>query len=588
MKTERKHQSFIEGATILVAATVLVKIIGALFRIPLGSLIGGTGMGYFSKAYDLYSLFYAISVAGLPIAVSRIVAERVAQKRFKDVFKTLRIAQRLFFIVGLVATVIFAVVVIFFVDHDGGVLSMTCIIPLVIICCFMSSYRGFYEGLRNMYPTAISSVIEALVKLLLGLGLAYFVIFKATAEYNALGTVFGNAVEVPVGASDEVIKSAIADAASPIASAVAVFSITLGSLLAMVFLIFYHRIRGPRILREEIALSPRTISGKDTAISLIKIAVPITLASLVTAITAPIDLFTVQTSLESAIDKSPETFMTMYDGLLPVGVTLEDMSKVPTYLYGCYKGFGYSIFNLIPSITSMVGVGVLPVLATAWVERNKPEIKSNINAMMKISALFSVPCGIGVSVMAKPLLELLYSSKTASEIEVTAPLLTILGIAALFTGMTTPMTNLLQAIGKQNIPVINIGIGAVIKLILNLILVSIPGINIKGAAFGTLALYVFHFIASYIAIVKYSGVKINFVSSLLKPLISALACGGAALGVASMLPRFISSGKIVTVLSIAAAGIVYLVVLLLIKGITAEDMKMVPKGDKIAKLLKLK
>lgn len=588
MKTERKHQSFIEGATILVAATVLVKIIGALFRIPLGSLIGGTGMGYFSKAYDLYSLFYAISVAGLPIAVSRIVAERVAQKRFKDVFKTLRIAQRLFFIVGLVATVIFAVVVIFFVDHDGGVLSMTCIIPLVIICCFMSSYRGFYEGLRNMYPTAISSVIEALVKLLLGLGLAYFVIFKATAEYNALGTVFGNAVEVPVGASDEVIKSAIADAASPIASAVAVFSITLGSLLAMVFLIFYHRIRGPRILREEIALSPRTISGKDTAISLIKIAVPITLASLVTAITAPIDLFTVQTSLESAIDKSPETFMTMYDGLLPVGVTLEDMSKVPTYLYGCYKGFGYSIFNLIPSITSMVGVGVLPVLATAWVERNKPEIKSNINAMMKISALFSMPCGIGVSVMAKPLLELLYSSKTASEIEVTAPLLTILGIAALFTGMTTPMTNLLQAIGKQNIPVINIGIGAVIKLILNLILVSIPGINIKGAAFGTLALYVFHFIASYIAIVKYSGVKINFVSSLLKPFISALACGGAALGVASMLPRFISSGKIVTVLSIAAAGIVYLVVLLLIKGITAEDMKMVPKGDKIAKLLKLK
>lgn len=588
MKTERKHQSFIEGTTILVAATVLVKIIGALFRIPLGSLIGGTGMGYFSKAYDLYSLFYAISVAGLPIAVSRIVAERVAQKRFKDVFKTLRIAQRLFFIVGLVATVIFAVVVIFFVDHDGGVLSMTCIIPLVIICCFMSSYRGFYEGLRNMYPTAISSVIEALVKLLLGLGLAYFVIFKATAEYNALGTVFGNAVEVPVGASDEVIKSAIADAASPIASAVAVFSITLGSLLAMVFLIFYHRIRGPRILREEIALSPRTISGKDTAISLIKIAVPITLASLVTAITAPIDLFTVQTSLESAIDKSPETFMTMYDGLLPVGVTLEDMSKVPTYLYGCYKGFGYSIFNLIPSITSMVGVGVLPVLATAWVERNKPEIKSNINAMMKISALFSMPCGIGVSVMAKPLLELLYSSKTASEIEVTAPLLTILGIAALFTGMTTPMTNLLQAIGKQNIPVINIGIGAVIKLILNLILVSIPGINIKGAAFGTLALYVFHFIASYIAIVKYSGVKINFVSSLLKPFISALACGGAALGVASMLPRFISSGKIVTVLSIAAAGIVYLVVLLLIKGITAEDMKMVPKGDKIAKLLKLK
>lgn len=604
MNKERKQQSFLLGAAILVVGTALVKVIGALFKIPLGNIFDGTGMGYFSSAYDLYLPIYSLATAGLPIAISRIVAQRVAEKRYKDVFQTLRVAQRAFLAVGTVGTLILTGIVWFYINYtgNGGVLfSMICIIPALLFCCVMSSYRGFYEGLRNMYPTAVSSVIEALGKLILGLGMAYAVIIKAKSELASSGTIFGKMVEVTPGASNTEIDALVKNVAAPYASAAAILGITIGSVIATVYLIFYHKLGSAKITKEEITLSPAPISSKQTLKNIVSIAVPVVIASLVMSVSSLIDLFTVQSRLTSAVNASPEAFLNMYDGLLPQTVLGENMAnEIAVYLYGCFKGYGFSIYNLVPSITCMFGVSALPVLTTVWIEKNRPEIKRNVESMVKVTAIVSMPAGLGITALAGPILKLLYPN-APSEVAISTPLLTILGITAIFTGLTTPITNMLQAIGKQNIPMRNIAIGALLKIIINVVLVGIPQINIVGAAIGTFVCYAFHFVASLYALNKHSGAKMDLMSVIFKPLIAAAACAVAAYATHGIIAHFVvapiigeglinklvNMGVIETVCAILVAVIVYAVVLLLIKGITADDLKMMPKGEKLAKVLKL-
>lgn len=573
-KTKRKQQTFLQGAFILSASAALVKIIGAIFKIPLGNLLGGTGMGYFSSAYDLYLPIYTLAMAGLPIAISRLVAERVAEKRFKDVNSTLRIAQRIFLITGLAGSAILALAIypyILYIGNSGAALSMVAIVPALLFCCIMSSYRGFYEGLRNMYPTAISSVIEALGKLFLGLGFAYLVILKAQSEFASLGTVFGKAVDA---ASVANVDEAIINLAAPYASAAAILGITVGSVLAAIYLIIYHKVVGSKITRAEIEASPIPYDKKKTLKMIVTISVPVVLGSLVVNFSSLIDLFTVQKVLANSVEKNPAMFMDMYAGLLPDGTsdlaTLHE--TVPNYLYGCYKGFAYSVFNLVPSLTAMLGVSAIPVLATAWIEKKSSAIKSNIESMVRITSLIAMPAGIGICVLSGPIMELLYSGKV-KETAITAPMLTVLGIAAVFTGLTTPITNMLQAIGKQNIPVRNITIGAVLKFVVNIVLVGIPVINIMGAPIGTLACYFFHFSANFYALVKYSKVKLNYFAMLIKPLFCSILCGVTALCTHGLLSHIITNKNFVTVLAIGAAGAVYLVAVILTKCFSKEDLK---------------
>jgi stage V sporulation protein B len=580
LEIKRKPQTFLQGAMILTVSTMLVKVIGAVFKIPLGNLLGGSGMGYFTSAYDLYLPLYSLAMAGLPIAISRLVAERVAERRFADVYKTLKIAQRAFLVTGLTGTIIMVVAIYpytLYIGNAGAAFSMFAIAPALLFCCIMSSYRGFYEGLRNMYPTAISSVIEALGKLFLGLGLAYLVIHKAQSEFNALGTVFGKAVTISPNAKAEEIYERIVEAASPYASAAAILGITIGSVLATLFLIIYHKASGAKITREEVAASPAAYDGKRTLKMLVVIAIPVVLGSLVSNFSSLIDLLTVQKRLATVVGTSPDTILNMYSGLLPestVGASVSELVEtVPNYLYGCYKGFAYSVFNLVPSITSVLGVSALPVLATAWVEQNKLSIKGNIESMIKVTALIAIPAGIGITVLAGPVLNLLYSGKE-KEVAVATPILLVLGLAALFSGLSMPLTNMLQAIGKEKIPVRNIMIGAVIKFVLNFVLVGVPAINIIGAPIGTLVCYIFNFAANFYSLVKHAGVRLDVKTILLKPLFSALLCGAAAFGVYSLMSNIMTNLKLVTVVAIAAAGIVYLAALLLTRCVSKEDIRL--------------
>lgn len=550
---KRKEQSFEYGASILLVATVLVKVIGMIFKIPLSSLIGDLGFGYFSSAYDLFNPIYTIAMAGLPIAVSRVVAEHMASGRFRDVHSTLKITRRLFLVTGLTGFAFMLALIYPYVsvtDETGRTIySLFAIAPSLLFCCIMSTYRGYYEGLRNMYPTAVSNIIEALGKLILGYGFA-FVVMKVS----------GNVAY---------------------AAAAAAAGIMVGTAASAGYLKIRHHIKGDGITPSELANSPDPEAVRKATKTIILIAIPVVLSSLANSIATLVDVTMVKWQLSNLMENYAENIRQMYSA------SIADYNKnakeiltneaIPTFLYGV-RSKAFTLYNLAPSITSALGVGALPVLAASWVKRDSVLVKHNLESMFKMTAIVAMPVGFGFMFLSRGVMGLLYSGTTS--IEIGGKMMIIYGFAAIFAGLAVPMTSMLHAVKKQVAAVRNVAIGAAIKVIVNFIFVSIPSINIIGAAVGTLAGYIFVFAAHLVTLVRHTGVTPNLFKSLGKPLIAAFGCG-----IAAYFMSLIGDSRLITLAAIAVAAVVYFALLVAMNTFEEADVLALPKGEKLLKVL---
>lgn len=573
-RTKNGKQSFLHGALILAAATMIVKIIGAVFKIPLTILIGGEGMGYFTTAYGLYNPIVALAVAGLPVAVSKVVAQNAAAGRYRDVRRIFSLSKLFLTVAGLAGLAIMLLGSGLFVrmsGNPGALWSVIAISPALFFSCVMAAYRGYYEGLRNMYPTGASQVLEASVKLVLGLGLSYAAMLYGKDSYRRTGMVFGMYAQNEQEANLIILQ---------LAAAAAVAGVMLSTCIGMLFLILRHKIGGDGISKEELRLAPPPQGRRVLLKELIAIAVPVCLGSLVTNLTSVIDLFSVMNRLGTAIAAAPKTVLSMYEGMIPSGV---DLSGLPNYLWGCYQGLAVTIFNLVPSITVTFGISALPVVTTAWTRRNKKETQKNIESVLRITALVALPAGLGLTALSEPILSLLFGTRP-QEVLVAAPLLRTMGIAVIFVAIASPVYSVLQAVGHADLPVKFMLVGAALKLGVNFFLVAVPGVNIQGAPVGTILCYTFIVLASMISLKRLTGISLRMVSVFVKPLLSGGACALAAWAGYGMLARVIP-GKLATLAAVAVGGIVYLIFLLVTRTLQKDDVLMLPKGEKIAKAL---
>ena len=557
---------------ILSVAALIVKLIGALFKIPLTNILGGDGMGYFSTAYDIYMPVYVVSNAGLPVAIARIVAESISQKRFCDARRTLKLANTVFFITGFIGFCVMFFGANFFVTklikNPGAYLAVMAMAPTVFFVCLTSAYKGYYEGLRNMYPTAIAQVVEVVVKLIFGFGLSMLAYKLGMDEYNASKTVMGKAFASYAEAEIRVLQ---------IAAAGAILGVALGAMGSWLSAFIRHKVRGDGITDKELS-APQEITPTRTILkNIIRIAVPIALGSCVGQVTGVIDLLSVYDRLHHAVDVGYDVLRGIYGEALPATKALED---IPNYLNGCYKGMAVTLYNLIPTFTVAFGVSALPAITTAWTQKNSSELKDNVEAVLRMTMLLVLPAGIGMSVMSHGVLTLLYGSKPA-EVEIAVPLLAVLGIAVIFSSACSPINSMLQAVGRADLPVkIMVGCAA-FKLIFNYIAVGIPEINILGAADGTLICYVLIMVISLFFLFRITELKINYMTVFIKPLISALLCAVTAFGVSRLVLSF-ASENIATVLGIGCGGVIYVASLILLRAITEEDIRRLPKGEKLA------
>lgn len=577
---QRKSQTLLNGALVLSIATMIVKVIGVVYKIPLSNMIGTVGRGYFDSAYSLYVPIYTISMAGLPVAVSKMVSQQMALGHFRDVKQIYKVAKRLFLIMGILGTLamfILAYPYAAVAKAPNAIPAILVITPSIFFCCVMSSYRGYYNGLRNMTPTAVSQVLEAGGKLVFGLICARLVISYGYSRFEQGLTVFGKTV-----ADEAEALSAI----YPYAAAAAAVGVTLGTVVGMIYLMILNKVKGDSITKAELISAPIPQSSTAIAKKLVMFAIPVVASSLVFSITNLIDAITVQNRLDYVIANNLDYIRNLYPTEL---MSIKD-EDVKTFLYGAYS-LSLDFKNLIPSITMPLGVSAIPALSAAWAVKNKKQIKVSIESVLRVTMIIAMPCGIGMGVLAQPILAVFYGSgEAASGISIAAPVLMAYGFTISLMSLSQPMTNMLQALDKAKLPLISLSLGAVAKLIANYILVAIPSINVNGAVIGTIICYAIIVIFNLAALIKIANVRINFLSVFIKPTVCGILCGVGAYSAFGIFNRLVSSESTIAniaVLGIAIGfgGLIYVISMLLIKGIAKDDVIMLPKGEKIAKLL---
>ncbi|MBQ8826921.1 MAG: polysaccharide biosynthesis C-terminal domain-containing protein [Oscillospiraceae bacterium] len=547
-----KKQNFLKGSLILIASAAAAKIMGAIFRIPLANMLGGTGMGFFSSAYGIFMTVYAVSVSGIPVAAARFTAEYAASSPEKIIgFR--RTALKICICAGIFFTLLILLLAYpfsLYITHDpAAAFSAAAIAPSVFFGCVTAVYRGCFEGLRNMYPTAVSQTAEAVVKLAAGLLLCRAVLDLDSAE-------MAKAAEIIYRLFPYYYIKCISpeELRLPLAAAAAVSGVTLSSIAGTICVTAYNSNINKLYTKNELYPFPH----KETAKAFAAAVLPIAAGALVTNLTSLIDLATITCSLEKAAESSPESFKAF--------ITEEISAEaLPNFFYGSFTGLAVTIFNLVPTFTNMFGKSAVPAAAECCRSGNMTALHENVMRVVFTAAYIAVPCGMGISAIAPHALELLFPSRPLETSICSAPL-RILGMGIMFLSVSSVLFLILQGIGKGGIPVRIMLMGTAVKLIGNLLLIPNPALNISGAAISTVCCYCVIFIASvYETSVHTQCSLMKIYTLLLKLVFCGLLCGASAFLVSESLsarfsclvtvPAAVITGAIIYILSTHLIGV---------------------------------
>ncbi len=559
----------------LTLAAVLVKIVGALYRIPLTAAIGEDGIGFYSTAYNFYLTIYSIAVSGFPTAISKIVAGYAAQGRYKDVKRVMSVARVLLIIIGVVCTAALVLIARPYVDWVESPKAYYCVLavaPSIIFSCLMSTHRGYNQGMSNMTPTAVSQIIEVLFKAAGGLGGAYLLKNYFTSEFMRAGTVFGTTMANAQEAEVMILA---------LAAAGAIFGVSLSTLAGYVYLLLRRLAAGDGITSEQLRGSPEARDKRYIFRQLLTIGIPVALSAVAVTLTGLIDNISILNRLSHVVETDVHALFASHGGLLEqADKALEDL---PNYLYGVYN-IGMPLFNLVPAITGSFAMSALPHVTVAWTLKDKERAKRYIESALRITLLIAAPAGFGISFLAGPIMRLIYPTRVVGA-ALAEPMLTLLGLAAIFVALMQPINAMLQGVGRVDIPVKLMLLGGVIKLATNYFIVAIPSLNIKAAPLGNLLCYMTIAVAGLAVLRRITGIGLNFRSVLGKPLLGGLLTGSFALLAYNVLTMLQMREKIAAVGAIAVGAAVYLIAIGAMQAVEPQDIIELPGGKKIVDLL---
>ena len=582
-------KSFVKGAAILTISMVIVKVFGLLNKAVLAAILSNYGEnmtsfgnGLYANAYEVFILIFTVATGGLPIAISRLVSENMTQKRYKDVRQIQKISVPFFTILGLVCFVIVAGASIpysmFVIKQPYAIVPMLCLAPTVFFGCLASAYRGYYEGQRNMKPTAISEIIEAVVKLAVGSVLAYAILYFGMGALNESSlTLWWMKFESIEDAHKTIFSFAVAGA---------IIGISLSSLLSWVYYFVKFKVQGDGIPEEFYANSIEAREKRETFNTIIRTALPIAGGALVMSLASWIDSIIIQNVLLDLNKHHGPELINQY-GISHGGFFKMDHFKgehisIHTDLWGCYAS-ALTLMQLVTAVTQAFGSSAMPNVASAWTKGNKRELKQSMNTVLKMTMMFTLPMAFGLVMLAHPIMAFIYGS-SPEIIEIGGNVLTVMGITTIFTAVITPICSMINGIGKVKIPMILYIICMVVKIGTSWIFVSIPEINIQGATAGSLVAYALICVIGMVLLIKYSGIVPDFFNTTIKPLAGSVYAVAGAYFSYNLFDSF-TPGRIALILAVVVAVIIYMAVLLIIRTFTAEEIKFLPKGEKIAKTL---
>ena len=550
-----KKQTFLQGTAVLAMATVLVKLMGFLFKVPLNNIIGEDGFGYFNTAYDVYNVLLMISTTGLPVAMSRMISQAQTLGNHAQIKRIYRTSLYVFLTIGMVGSLGMLIfcrqLSVMVTTNENSWAAIAALAPCVLLICLVSAYRGFFQGQSNMTPTSVSQIFEAVTRLVVGLGLAWLVM-KLTGE----AAVRAQGIVLAPGETAQDYGDIT------LAAGGAILGVTLGSLISVVYL--HHKFRQSNQI---LSLGGGTAkSTRSTMKELLSIAVPITLGSAGLQI---INLFDTM------------IYMRRLTGALQWTEKMADSAK------GVYN-FCQTVFALPCSFIPTITIAVIPAITASLTRKDLAEAKATSESSVRTMALIAMPCAAGLFVMAEPVIRLLCSTYTEDRIQLAATMLAILGLTVIFNSLVLLLNAIMQAHGDVVTPVVNMLIGGIIKIIVNYILVGQPNLNIVGAPIGTFICYISITALDLIAMKRHISARPAIFKNIIRPGLASAIMGAATFMVYRVLSNAISSWKLACLLSLAFAVVLYAVLVVFLRCLTYEDCMLLPKGEKIAKILRIR
>lgn len=535
------ENKYLKNTAILFASMAVTKIIGALFKIPLANLLGGTGMGYFSTAYGLYSPIFALTAAAVPTVIMRSTAQNIALGRECRAAAIKRTALALFTVVGLVGTLTVAIFSKPFSQYvacsPDSRLAVLCIAPAVVFCCTASVIRGYYEGLSDVLPSSAASVAESASRAVFGLSLSYAVVFYAKKTFENGADVFG----VSCSTAQQAYETAL-----PYAAAGAIAAVSISELFGLVTLVAidksHSRKHAVKTVRAE----------KGTCGSLLREAAPVAACALIMNCVSFVDLLTVSRTIAASAAANAEYYAQRFGEILDLCKSNEGLAN---FMYGSYSGIAMSIFMLIPSFAGMAEKTALPEIAAAWERRDNDALGENCFTLLRMCSMIGAPACFGAAALAEPILLMLYKSR-AAEVSVCLESFVALCFGGLFMITASAFFGIFQAAGKPQVPLVLMAGSVALKLVLNPVLIGIPYLNIAGAAIASSAGYLMMTVGSVVFFRKSFPVKIHLLKAVLPPIACAAACGLTAKIIYEMLKEMADS-PIRVFISIFSGAIVY-------------------------------
>lgn len=528
---------FIKQAAILAAASLLVRLLGFIYRLPLTNMIGDEGNAIYAGGYYIYTFLLILSSAGLPAAISKMVSERIALKQYRNAHRVFQAA----LIISTTLGVIFAVGMGLCAEQLANLIgipdsyySLLTLCPTLVIVAIMSVFRGYFQGMHTMVPTAISQIIEQVFN-------AFFSVYLAWVFLS---------INVPEGMEKNI----------PLASAGGTMGTGVGALAGLIVVVFsYCLIRKYLLWRAKRCKQPYEESRRELIGKVLQTAWPIIAGTAVFSITNLIDMGMVVNILQDTGFSAAEA----------------------NALYGQLSGKYVTLTTLPVTISTAIATAVLPSIAASVKLKEKKQVRRKMALTYRISMIISVPAAVGISALGPQIIHMLFPHASDG-----GTLLTVGGISIIFLALCQTSTGILQGIGHIKVPVVGAILGAIAKVILNLLLLRIPSINVLGAVLSTTGCYLVAGVFDVIMLSRLTGTKFDFTGSFLKPVVGSAVMAAGAIGSYKLFFALLASNTAATLLAICVAVAVYGLVMLLMKGITEEDLQAVPAGGKMIRLLK--
>ena len=530
-KAKKKGGGFVKQAAILAAASLLVRFLGFIYRWPLTNMIGDEGNAIYSGGYYIYTFLLILSSAGLPAAISKLVSERIALKQYRNAHRVFQAA----LVISTCFGTFFAIVMGLgahrladMIDIADSYYSLLTLCPTLVIVAIMSVFRGYFQGMRTMVPTAISQIVEQVFN-------AFFSVYLAWVFMS---------INIPEGMTKNI----------PLASAGGTMGTGIGALAGLVVVVFAYCLIRPYLLwRAERCKQPYEESKRELIGRVLQTAWPIIAGTAVFSITNLIDMGVGGRILQQ------------------IGFSEENARA----LYGQLSGKYVTLTTLPVTIST----AALPSIATSVKLKERKQVRRKMTLTYRISMIISVPAAVGISALGPQIIHMLFPSASDG-----GTLLTVGGVSIIFLALCQTSTGILQGIGHIKVPVVGAILGAITKVILNVVLIRIPSINVLGAVLSTTGCYLVAGVFDVIMLSRLTGTKFDIMGSFLKPIIGSAAMAAATLGSYHVFYQLLQSNTIATLLAICIAVAVYGLVMLLIKGIVEEDLQTVPGGGKLIRV----